>query len=117
MSVAGSAIARRFDSPILSRIAAPKDAELASQAALDSVARLKASRAAGPAAAPKAAGAGSRTEQEPEGIPFGEYGARSPVDRDLPRHKVCAWMVVKGRGNDRCKGFGDGGHGWGWVRA
>ena len=59
----------------------------------------------------------AHTEQEPEGVPFGEYGARSPVDRDLPRHKVCAWMVVKGRGNDRCKGFGDGGHVLGWVRA
>ena len=44
---------------MLSRIAAQKDAEHASQAALESVARLKTSRAAGPAAAPKAAGAGN----------------------------------------------------------
>ncbi len=42
---------------MLSRIAAQKDAEHASQAALESVARLKASRAAGFAWAPKAAGA------------------------------------------------------------
>ena len=58
----------------------------------------------------------AHTEQEPEGVPFGEYGARSPVDRDLPRHKVCAWMVVKGRGNDRGEGFGVG-HVLGWARA
>ena len=50
----------------------------------------------------------AHTEQETEVIPFGEYGARSPVDRDLPRHKVCAWMVVKGRGNDRGEGVGIG---------
>ncbi len=55
----GSAIARRFASPMLSRIAAQKDAELASQAALESVARLKTSRAAGLALASKAAGAGN----------------------------------------------------------
>ena len=59
MSVAGSEIARRLASPMLSRIAAQKDAEHASQAALESVARLKTSRAAGLAAAPKAAGAGN----------------------------------------------------------
>ncbi len=58
MSVSGSAIARRFASPVLSRIAAQKDAEQASQAALESVARLKMSRAAGLTLAPKAAEAG-----------------------------------------------------------
>jgi hypothetical protein len=52
-------MARRFASPMLSRIAAQKDAEHASQAALESVARLKKSRAAGLAPAPKAAGAGN----------------------------------------------------------
>ena len=58
----------------------------------------------------------AHAEQETEVIPFGEYGARSPVDRDLPRHKVCAWMIVKGRGNDRGKVFGVG-HVCEWVRA
>ncbi len=49
VSVSESEIARRFDSPMLSRIAAQqKAAEHPSQAALDSVARLKASRAARP---------------------------------------------------------------------
>jgi hypothetical protein len=52
-------MARRFASPMLSRIAAQKDAEHASQAALESMARLKTSRAAGLAPAPKAAGAGN----------------------------------------------------------
>ena len=55
----GSAMARRFASPMLSRIAAQKNAEHASQADLESVARLKTSRAAGLALAPKAAGAGN----------------------------------------------------------
>ncbi len=59
MSVLGSAIARRFASPMLSKIAAQKDAEHASQAALESVERLKTSRAARLALAPKAAGAGN----------------------------------------------------------
>jgi hypothetical protein len=57
VSVSGSAMAMRFASPMLSRIAAQKDAEHASHAALESVARLKTSRAAGFAPAPKAAGA------------------------------------------------------------
>ncbi len=52
-------MARRFASPMLSRIAAQKDAEYASQAALESVARLKTSLAAGLVPAPKAAGAGN----------------------------------------------------------
>ncbi len=123
-------------SPMLSRIAAQKDAEHASEAALESVARLKASRAAGFALAPKAAGTGNSglsRNTPPAGVlrtaqtasshtpnrklkSFGEYGARSPVDRNLPRHKVCAWMVVEGRGNDRDEGFGVG-HVSGGVRA
>ncbi len=48
----------------------------------------------------------AHTEQETEVIPFGEYGARSPVDRNFPRHKVGAWMVVEGRGNNRGERFG-----------
>ncbi len=48
VSVSGSEIARRFDSPILFRIAGQKEAEHASQVDLASVARWKASRAAGP---------------------------------------------------------------------
>ncbi len=54
----GSEIARRFASPMLSRIANKKEAEHASNAALLSVARLKASRAAGLAPAARAAGSG-----------------------------------------------------------
>ncbi len=52
-------MARRFASPMLSRIAAQKDADHASQAALKSVAHLKTSRVAGLVPAPKAAGAGN----------------------------------------------------------
>ncbi len=48
VSVPGSEIARRFDLPMLSRIAAQKAAETANQADLAAVARLKASRIAGP---------------------------------------------------------------------
>jgi hypothetical protein len=58
MFVSGSEIARRFDSPMLSRIAAQKAAEHASQDALASVARLKASRTAGSSPAARSAGAG-----------------------------------------------------------
>jgi hypothetical protein len=43
----------------LSRIAAPNDAQHESHAALDSVVRLKTSRASGPALVPKSAGAGN----------------------------------------------------------
>ncbi len=50
---------RNGKAPMLSRIAAQKDAKHASQAALESVARLKTSRAAGLGPAPKAAGAGN----------------------------------------------------------
>ncbi len=56
--VLGSERARRFDSPIPSRMAAQKAAEHASQVALDSVARLKASRAAALAFAARRAGFG-----------------------------------------------------------
>ncbi len=56
VSVSGSEIARRFDSPMLSKIAAQKAAEHGSQAALASVARLNTSRAAGPALAVRSAG-------------------------------------------------------------
>jgi hypothetical protein len=41
VSVSGSAIARRLASPMLSRIATQKDAEHASQTALESVVCLK----------------------------------------------------------------------------
>ncbi len=44
------------------------------------------------------------TEQKPEGIPLSECAARNPIDRDLPRHQISAWMIVKGRGNNRGKG-------------
>ncbi len=52
----GSAIARQFDSPMLSRIATAKAAEHASKPALEYVARLKTSRAAGPALAQPGSG-------------------------------------------------------------
>ena len=66
-------MARRFASPMLSRIAAQKDAEHASQAAMEeeSVARLKTSRAAGLAPAPKAAGAGKSGLIDPQLPPGG----------------------------------------------
>jgi hypothetical protein len=56
VSVSGSEIARRFDSSMFSRSATQKAAEHASQAALASVARLKASRAVGPAPVARSAG-------------------------------------------------------------
>jgi hypothetical protein len=56
--VAGSEIPRRFDSPMLSRIAAQKAAETVNQADLAAVARLKASRTAGPSPAARSTGAG-----------------------------------------------------------
>jgi hypothetical protein len=111
---------------MLSKIAAQKEAEHERQAALESVARLKTSRAAGLALASKSARAElwsvpqhptsrsvedspdcvvAHAEEETEVIPLGEYSARSPVDRNLPRHKVGAWMVMEGRGNDRGEGF------------
>jgi hypothetical protein len=99
---------------MLSKIANKKEAEHASNAALLSVARLKASRAAGLAPAARAAGSGKSGlalnsppggveespesvvadgEQEPEGVPFDEYAARCPVDGQFPRHQVGAWVV------------------------
>jgi hypothetical protein len=125
VSVSGSEIARRFDSPMLSRIAAQKAAEHASQDDLASVARLKAPRTAGPSPTTRSAGAGKSglarstppggvedspdrvvayAEQETESVPFSEHGARGPVDGDLPRHQIGAWMIVEGRGNNRGKG-------------
>jgi hypothetical protein len=43
-------------------------------------------------------------EQETESVPFSEHGAHGPVDGDLPRHQIGAWMIVEGRGNNRGKG-------------
>jgi hypothetical protein len=117
--VRGSEIARRFASPMLSRIANKKEAEHASNAVLLSLARLKVSRAAGLAPVARAAGSGkfglalngypgggvrraqrassqSDGEKEPEGVPFGEYAARCPVDGQLPGHQVGAWVVSEG---------------------
>ena len=48
----------------------------------------------------------AHAEKETEVIPFGEYSARSPVDRNLPRHHVGPWTVMEGGGNDRGEGFG-----------
>ena len=103
---------------MLSRIANKKEAAHASSAALLFVARLKASRAAGLAPAARAAGSGKSGlalncppggvveespesvvadgEQEPEGVPFGEYAARCPVDGQLSGHQIGAWVVSEG---------------------
>ena len=43
-------------------------------------------------------------EQKPEGISFGKHAARGPIDGDLPRHQIGAWMIVEGRGNNGVKG-------------
>jgi hypothetical protein len=43
-------------------------------------------------------------EQETESVPFSEHGARGPVDGDLSRHQIDAWMIMEGRGNNRGKG-------------
>jgi hypothetical protein len=123
--VSGSEIARRFDSPMLSRIAAQKAAETANQADLASVARLKASRTAGPSPAARAAEAGKSglacngppgggvedspdrvvayAEQDTKLVPFSEHGARGPVEGNA-RHQIGAWMIVEGGGNNRVKG-------------
>jgi hypothetical protein len=70
VSVRESEMARRFASPsMLSRITKQKEAEHASHAALLSVARLKASRAAG--LAPVATSAGSGKSGLPRNIPPG----------------------------------------------
>ena len=42
-------------------------------------------------------------EQETESVPFSEHSARGPVEGDLPRHQVGAWMIVEGRGNNKGK--------------
>ncbi len=109
-------MARRFASPMLSKIVNKTEAKHASNAALlsdrgafESVAGSRVS----------AGGKGSRLrevwsvpqqsprggveespesvvadgEQEPEGVPFGEYAARCPVDGQFPRHQVGAWVV------------------------
>ncbi len=113
---------------MLSRVAAQKAAETANQADLVAVARLKASRTAGPSPAARSAGAGkfglarngplggcvednpdrvvACTEQETKFVlvPFSEHGARGPVEGDLPRHQIGAWMIVEGGGNNRVKG-------------
>ncbi len=124
--MSGSEIARRFDSPMLSKIAAQKAAETAkNQAALAAVARLKASRTAGPSPATRSAGAGKSglarncppggvedspdrvfayAEQETKLVPFSEHGARGPVEDDLPRYQIGAWMIVEGRGDNGIKG-------------
>ena len=118
VSVRGSEIARRFASPMLSRIANKKEAAHASSAALlfrgafESVSGSRVS----------AGGKGSRLrevwsrpqrsprgvveespesvvadgEQEPVGIPFGEYAARCPVYGQLPGHQIGAWVVSEG---------------------
>ncbi len=123
--MSGSEIARRFDSPMLSRITAQKAAETANQAALAAVARLKASRTAGPSPVARSAGAGKSglarnchpggvedspdrvvtyAEQETKLVPFGKHGARGPVEGDLPRHQIGAWMIVEGRSDNGIKG-------------
>ncbi len=45
-------------------------------------------------------------EYEAVGIPFSKHAARGPIDSDLPRHQIGAWMIVEGRGNNGDKGFG-----------
>ncbi len=35
-------------------------------------------------------------EQEPEGVPFGEYAARCSVDGQFLRHQVGTWVVSEG---------------------
>jgi hypothetical protein len=111
---------------MLSRIAAQTAAEHASQDDLASVARLKASRTAGPSPAARSAGARksglarngppgggvedspdrvvAHAEQETELVPFSKHGVRGPVDGDLPRHQIGAWMIVEGRGNKGVRG-------------
>ena len=36
-------------------------------------------------------------EQEPEGVPFGEYAARCPAYGQLSGHQVGAWVVNESR--------------------
>jgi hypothetical protein len=104
VSVSGSEIARRFNSPMLSRIVAQKAAEHAGQADLASVARLKASD---PQLPPVGGVEDSPdrvvayAEQETESVPFNEHGACGPVDGDLPRHQIVSCMIVEGGGDNR----------------
>ncbi len=115
VSVSGSEIAWRFDSPMISRIATQKVAKQSNQSALASVTRLNASREHWrqdqlepgnllcPATAPDRVVA--HTEQETESVPFSEHAARSPViDGDFPQHQIGAWMIVEGGGDNRGEG-------------
>jgi hypothetical protein len=91
VSVAASEIARRLPSPMLSRMAAQKDAEHASHAALESVARLKMSQAAGFALAPKSAGAGNSglaRNTPPAGVLRTAQTASSHTPKRKPRSSV-----------------------------
>jgi hypothetical protein len=126
--VSGCEIARRFDSPMLSRIATQKAAEYVNQAALDSVARFE--RITGnrasigdkrqdqpevgnlvwPAMAPPPGVEDSSdhvvayAKQEPEDIPFSEHAPRGPVDGDLPQHQIGTWMIMEGGGGNKGEG-------------
>jgi hypothetical protein len=89
VSVSGSEIARRFDSPMLSRITAQKAAEHASLADLASVARLKASRAARPAPATRSAGTGKSglAPNSPPPAPGGVLRTAQTVSSHTPNRK------------------------------
>ncbi len=95
---------------MLSRIAAQKAAEHASQDARASVARLNASRTAGPSPAARAAGAGKSglarnsppgggVEDSPDRVVA--YAEQEPK---LVPFSVGAWMIVEGRGNNGVQG-------------
>ncbi len=43
-------------------------------------------------------------EQVTKLVPFSEDGARGPVEGDLPRHQIGAWMIVEGGGDNGIKG-------------
>ncbi len=114
-----SEIARRFASPMLSRIANKKEAAHASNVALIA---LRGAFESVSGSRVSAGGKGSRLrevwsrpqrpprggveespesvvadgEQEPEGVSFGEYAARCPVYGQLPGHQVGAWVVNEG---------------------
>jgi hypothetical protein len=121
VSMRGSEIARRFASPttMLSRIANKKEAEHASNAALLSVARLKASRAAGFAPTTRAAGSGKSglalncppggvlrraqraSSQTANRNPKASHSANTPraarlMARFQGAHQIGAWMVGEG---------------------
>jgi hypothetical protein len=108
---------------MLSRIATQKAAEHVSQAVLDSVARLKTSRAAGPVLATRSAGTGkfglaridppggvlrraqTASSHTPNRNPKVCHSTNTPrarsVDGDLPRHRIGAWMIVEGGSDNR----------------